>query len=134
MKREELLTLLKNYIKSIDENWNYITAPEVNNMGLDKFFLLDVRHPKDYKKGHIPNTTNIFWKRILEEKNLEKLPKNKKILVICYVGHTASQVLVILKLLGYNVKVLKFGMGLSPAVGVPVAGWMDYGLPVKNKN
>ena len=60
--------------------------------------------------------------------------QNKKILVICYVGHTASQVLVILKLLGYNAKVLKFGMGLSPAVGVPVAGWTDYGLPVKNKN
>ena len=37
---------------------------------------------------------------------------------------------ILLKLLGYNVKSIKYGYGLSPVQGVPVAGWLDYGLPV----
>jgi len=63
--------------------------------------------------------------------NLDKLPKDKKIVLICYVGHTASQMLFALKILKYNVIALKFGMGMSPVEGVPVAGWLDYGFPVK---
>jgi hypothetical protein len=33
-------------------------------------------------------------------------------------------------LLGYQATSIKFGYGLSPVKGVPVAGWLDYGLPV----
>ena len=60
------------------------------------------------------------------------MPKNKPIFLICYVGHTSSQVLTLLKLLNYNVISIKYGYGLSPVMGVPVAGWLDYGLPTKN--
>ena len=28
-----------------------------------------------------------------------------------------------------NDKSIKYGYGLSPIKGVPVAGWLDYGLP-----
>jgi rhodanese-related sulfurtransferase len=72
--------------------------------------------------------------KILDEKNLKKLPKNKPIFLICYVGHTSSQVLTILKMLGYNVTSIKYGYGLSPIKGVPVAGWLDYLLPVESSN
>jgi rhodanese-related sulfurtransferase len=68
---------------------------------------------------------------LLKEENLNKLPKDKKILLICYVGHTASQMVVALKLLGYDVGALKFGMGKSPVEGVPIAGWLDYGYDVE---
>lgn len=37
----------------------------------------------------------------------------------------------LLKLLGYDVVSLKFGMGKSPAPGVPVAGWEDFGFETK---
>ena len=62
--------------------------------------------------------------------NLKKLPNNKEIVIVCYVGHTSSQILVLLKLLGYKARVLKFGMGKSPTIGVPIAGWTDYGYSV----
>jgi hypothetical protein len=39
-------------------------------------------------------------------------------------------VLTLLKMLGYNVTSIKYGYGLSPVQGVPVAGWLDYGLPI----
>jgi hypothetical protein len=49
------------------------------------------------------------------------------------VGHTSSQVLTLLKMLGYDVSSIKYGYGLSPVQGVPVAGWLDYGLPIVKK-
>ena len=81
---------------------------------------------------HIKGSKNIFWINILDKINLKKIPKNKPIFLICYVGHTSSQILTLLKLLGYDVKSIKYGYGLSPIKSVPVAGWLDYGFPTKS--
>ena len=40
--------------------------------------------------------------------------------------------MVLLKLLGYDVVSIKFGYGISPSFGIPVAGWLSYGFPVDN--
>lgn len=125
---------LKQYLHSTKNDWNYITPIDFyNNYFLKKkdYFLIDLRTEKEYKKMHIKGAKNIFWLNILDEKNIKKLPKDKHIFLICYVGHTSSQVLTLLKLLGYNVTSIKFGYGLSPVKGVPVAGWLDYGLPIE---
>ena len=126
----ELLDLFRAYLKNTQKDWNYILPTELKDSKKD-FYILDVRRPEDFKKGHIPGAKNIFWLDLLKPENLKKLPKNKKIVIVCYVGHTASQVLVLLKLLGYDAVGLKFGMGISPAEGVPVAGWVDYGFKTK---
>jgi len=91
--------------------------------------LIDLRTEKEYKKMHIKGSKNIFWLNILDETNLKKLPKDKLIFLICYVGHTSSQVLTLLKMLGYNVISIKYGYGLSPIKNIPIAGWLDYKLP-----
>lgn len=122
---------LVKFVKDTDKGWNYITPEDLHKKGLNKFFILDIREPEVFKEGHLKGATNIFWLNLLEEKNLNKLPTNKKILIVCYVGHTASQMLVALKLLGYDAVVLKFGMGKSPVEGVPVAGWLDFGFEVE---
>jgi rhodanese-related sulfurtransferase len=133
LDRENILTSLKSYLKEVNNNWNYITPPDLKkelDKDSSKYFLLDIRKPEDFKKGHIKGTKNIFWKDLLD--NLDDIPKNKKIVLICYVGHTSSQMLVSLRLLGYDAVSLKFGMGISPVEGIPVAGWLDYGYPIKN--
>ena len=127
---KEILEALKDYIKDVDKNWNYITPPDLKKAiekDSKKYFLLDVRKNEEFKQGHIKGATNIFWKELLN--NLDKLPNDKTIVLICYVGHTASQMLTALNLLGYKSIVLKFEMGISPVEGVPVAGWIDYGFP-----
>ena len=126
-------SLLK-FTKDTKSDWNYITPEELHKKDLSKFFLLDIRKPEDFKKGHIKGAKNIFWLNLLDDKNLKKLPKDKKIVLICYVGHTSSQMMVSLKLLGYDVISLKFGMGKSPVKGVPVAGWLDFGYEIKKEN
>ena len=128
------IEILRNYLKSTKNDWNYINPLDFYNDYLLKnkdYFLIDLREEKEYKKGHIKGAKNIFWLNILDEKNVKKLPKDKQIFLICYVGHTSSQVMTLLKLLGYNVVSIKYGYGLSPVKGVPVAGWLDYGLPVE---
>jgi len=129
-----LLQKLRSYLSNTEKDWNYITPKEFNDLSQkekDKFFILDIRKPKDFEKGHIENAINIFWLDLLKNENLKKLPKDKKILVVCYVGHTSSQVMVLLKLLGYDVVSLKFGMGISPVKEVPIKGWTQFGFEVE---
>jgi rhodanese-related sulfurtransferase len=125
--------ILRQYLHSTKDDWNYITPMDFyNRYYLQKkdYYLIDLRSKAEYLKMHIKGSRNIYWLNILDEKNLNKLPKNKPIFLICYVGHTSSQILTLLKLLGYNVISIKYGYGLSPIKGIPVAGWLDYGLPI----
>jgi rhodanese-related sulfurtransferase len=126
------INILRNYLKETKHDWNYITPMDFYNDYYNKnkdYFLIDLREKKEYDKMHIKGAKNIFWLKILDEKYLKKIPKDKQIFLICYVGHTSSQVLTLLKLLGYNVVSIKFGYGTSPAKYIPVAGWINYGLP-----
>jgi len=130
----EVLKEMRQTVAETPDSWNYVTAPDLQKMMKDKrrkpLYLLDVRKPGDFQKGHIEGAENIFWLDLLKPESLKKLPTDRKIVIICYVGHTASQMLFALKTLGYDAVALKFGMGVSPVEGVPVAGWMDYGFDV----
>ena len=130
ISKNNMISIFDEYLQKSQYDWNYVLPENLREMDKTKIFILDVRKPEDYKKGHIKGSVNIFWLDLMKQENLKKLPMDKEIILVCYVGHTASQVLVLLKLLGYNAKVLKFGMGQSPTVGVPVAGWGNYGFEI----
>lgn len=136
MENQELLKLLRNYIDETENDWNYITPMDfyhkyhTNKKEKGKYILLDIRSKDVYDKNHIQGSKNIFWMDLLKEENLKKIPKDgTPIFLICYVGHTSSQALVLLKLLGYKAVGIKFGYGISPAFEVPVAGWLDFNYP-----
>jgi len=73
-------------------------------------FILSVRSPEHYAKGHIPEAINMPWREVAKKENLAKLPKDRQIVVYCYTGHTASQITALLNILGYDAINLKFGM------------------------
>ncbi len=137
-----LLADIKKYISKTNDDWNYITPLDFyNNYYLKstkstnkKYVLIDLRKPSDYKKFHIKGAKNIFWLELFNDVNLKKISKDTKIFLICYVGHTSSQTMTLLKLLGYDVTSIKFGYGISPVKGVPVAGWLNYDFPVVGTN
>ena len=112
-----MLNSLKNYTNNARNDINYITPIEYYNIYYEKndHLLIDLRQKDDYEKFHIKNAINIFWLDLLNDENLNflnKYPKDKKIFLICYSGHTSSQSLVLLKLLGYkNTISIKFGYG-----------------------
>jgi rhodanese-related sulfurtransferase len=82
----------------------------------------------------MPYSKNIFWLDLLSDKNLKLLSnyvkKGKKIFLICYVGHTSSQAMVLLKLLDIPVTSIKFGYGISPVNKVPIRGWIQCKYPL----
>ena len=133
-----LLSQLQNYISETENNWNYITPSEfynnyyMNSSKADSYILLDLRKKEVYNKYHINGAKNIFWLDLLTEKNLKRLQKykNKIIFLICYVGHTSSQAMVLLKLLGFKVISIKYGYGISPIFEIPIAGWLQFNYPV----
>jgi LPXTG-motif cell wall-anchored protein len=73
-------------------------------------FVVSVRAPEAYDLGHIPGAINIPWKGIAKPENLAKLPTDQPIVVYCYTGHTGQIAATVLRLLGYDVQNLKFGM------------------------
>ncbi|MEW6019861.1 MAG: rhodanese-like domain-containing protein, partial [Pseudomonadota bacterium] len=88
--------------------------------GADKatLFLVDIRSKADYDKGHIEGATQIDFKQWAASDNLAKLPKDKKIVVICYTGNTAAQTAMGMRMLGFDAIVLRAGMN----------GWTQTGM------
>lgn len=113
-------TTFANYKISEDEAKKLVDAKDANTM------FLSVRKAEDYTKGHIEGAINIpFGKGMEQQFNI--LPKDKKIIVYCYTGQTAGQVVAGLRLLGYDAVSMHSGMG-TPATGT--AGWLNKGFPV----
>jgi rhodanese-related sulfurtransferase len=73
-------------------------------------FIISVRSPEDYAKGHIPGAINIPWKTIAKPENLAKIPTDRQIIVYCYTGHTAGLATMALDMLGYDAVNMKFGI------------------------
>ncbi len=73
-------------------------------------FIISVRSPEDYAKGHVPGAINIPWKAIADPANLAMIPDDQPVVVYCYTGHTGQVATTILGSLGYDVSNMKFGM------------------------
>jgi rhodanese-related sulfurtransferase len=84
-------------------------AAEVD-AALESFFVVDIRSAGDYCKGHIPGAVNIPFRTVAMPANLEMLPTDIPILVVCYTGHTASQTTMLYRLLGYDAYALRYAM------------------------
>ncbi len=68
-----------------------------------------------YALGHVEGAINIGWKAVADPANMAMLPTDQPIMVYCYTGHTGQAAATALKLLGYDVINMKFGM----------MGWSD---------
>jgi rhodanese-related sulfurtransferase len=139
-----MLNVLRKYVKDTKEDWNYITPTDFYKQYFSKksmkndYITIDLRKKEDYKQFHMPGSINIFWMDLLKTRNLNRIIKYqqqvKKIFLICYVGHTSSQAMTLLRILGIPVTSIKFGYGLSPLSNVPIAGWLQYHYPLSCKN
>jgi len=88
----------------------------------EKLFILDIRKQEDFEKGHIEKATHSEWAEVWDFIDTDALPRDEKIIVACYTGQTAGQVVSILKLLGYDAYSIRGGM---------INGWNKSNMPVK---
>jgi rhodanese-related sulfurtransferase len=88
-------------------------------------YIISVRSKEDYDKGHIPTAVWMDAKTMFTADNLATLPTDKQIVVYCYTGQTASQVVSSLNMLGFDAYNMTFGFGawnMDPNAG---SKWFD---------
>lgn len=78
--------------------------------GDSSYLLVDVRSAEHYANAHIPGSIHVNYGDAWREEKTSYLPKDKKIIVVDYSGHAASQVAVTWNMLGYNATPMKNGM------------------------
>jgi len=113
------------------ENDNYhVTARQVSDWiktGRTDFLVVDIRlAPGDGpwgqpQYGHIPGSIYIPYTELFRPENLQKLPKDKKIILVGHMGVHESYSVVPLRLIGYDAYAMLLGMSGwqkdYPAVG-----------------
>lgn len=98
-----------------------ISNTEAQGKILDgSLYLLDIRAEADHKAGYIEGVDmNIPYGTGMQEE-FSKLPKDKKIIVQCYSGQTASQAVATLRLMGYDAWNLSGGTNGWTAANLPL--------------
>lgn len=108
-----------------NNNFTPDSLKEVIDAQMEDYFIYSVRQAVDFEAGHIQGAVNNPFGAGMQANFESQLPKDKKIIVYCYTGQTASQTTAILRLLGYDAYNLSGGMGKEGG-----AGWLGKGYPV----
>jgi len=113
-KSEEIIRILAGTY--LDRNYKgFITAEDLmtiitDSNTVDEYYLVDIRSPEHYQRGHIAGSVNIPLTELGKVKMLKRLPQDKKIVLVGYDGMDGSQGSRILVTLGYNAVSLKYGL------------------------
>lgn len=102
----------------------------------EELFILDLMEKGGYDSGHIAGSVHMEFSKWAAPENLERLPWDRKIAVICETGDKASQVTGGLRLLGYEALAVKTGMpgyARTDATDELVAAIQSAGRPVRRK-
>lgn len=120
----EISKAVEEYFKDCQRGCNnLISAEKLSELmkeDISKPFLLDIRKKEDYEKGHISEAYHTFWYEVGEI--IDALPKDRKIVVICYTGQASGQVVALLKITGYDACSLSGGM---------LNGWSKLDFPLE---
>jgi rhodanese-related sulfurtransferase len=91
-----------------------ISAAAVYKMIQEKkqdFLIVDVRPiPPGQLGGKIEGSIPMPYYEIMKQENLKRLPKDKKLILVCVTGQTQNLPIVPLRVLGYDAYTMAFGM------------------------
>ena len=103
-------TAADNYLNDEDTVLNTASNVLLGKMLSGDPYILSVRASDDYAVGHIHGAVNMSVSDMFTAKNLAKLPKDEKIYVYCYTGHSGSQVTALLNICGYDATNVTWGI------------------------
>ncbi len=93
----------------------------------EDFVILDIRTPAEMAvvAPTWKNTLRIPMHELFKEENLNKLPKDKKIVVVCHSGNRAAAVVAALRVLGFD-KAYQLKGGISEMAKDVTSAAVDY--------
>jgi len=92
----------------------YVSVGHWHNIPSSGAYILDVRTPSEYRKGHLKNAVNIPLDML--RSRLAELPRDQEIWTHCFVGQRSYYAARILQQHGFKVRNLSGGFLLYPAV------------------
>lgn len=93
--------------------------------GDDSVQIVSARRPDDYAQAHIETAINVPFGPGMGDL-FAGLPTDRRLVVYCYSGQTANQMIALMNLLGYDAVSLLYGMG-TPRTNP--RGWINHGFP-----
>lgn len=119
-----LLTACEQEQASADKGYQTASVQEAHQAWLqkdnDSFVFLDVRTPREYADGHIPDAVNIPVQSLSE--HLKDIPQGKKLYVYCESGVRASKASKLLVTSGFK-QVYNFKASMR--------GWRNASYPIE---
>ena len=88
-------------LEAIQKNVVSLISPQELNAISETVLIIDVRTPKEYSEGHIPNARNINFYDETFITEMNKLDKTKDIYVYCKVGGRSGKAAKQLQKLGF---------------------------------
>ena len=122
MSQAPLSAELDIFLTSLPRDYYTITNTEAlkSIVKRDNALLIDVRQPSEYTSGHIPNAINISLQTLTA--NLDKIPKDRPVVLYCTTGYRTAMGVMTLQMLGYaNVQ----------AFPPSIQGWKAAGEPLE---
>ncbi|ENN95570.1 methyl-accepting chemotaxis sensory transducer [Methanocaldococcus villosus KIN24-T80] len=123
---EEVIIKLENVSRSVRDNLmrikttRNISVDEAKELINNKDYLFIYVVPRDKYLGKIPNSIYIPINEL--KNNLDKIPKDKKIVVYCNMGFTSPSAYWLLKKEGYDVYNMEGG----------IKAWKEKGYPIES--
>ena len=125
---EDIKAAIEQYYKTVAKETEYAknnmspkALKELTEQGSEEIYVVDLRSAEDYAKGHIEGAVNLPYGKGMQ-KEFDKLPTDKTLVLQCYSGQTASQTMAALRIKGYNAYNLSGGMGAEGG-----SGWLGAG-------
>jgi rhodanese-related sulfurtransferase len=87
-------------------------------VGAGSVFVLDVRQPGEWRRGHIRGSENVPLMHL--KRRLGTLPRDKTVVTVCASGHRSAVAARTLRRAGYTVENLKGGMHAWTKAGLSV--------------
>ena len=113
----------KTYFEKAGSKKNMLSLEEVLAAAeAGDSLLIDIRGAEDYAKGHLKGAVNIPFVQVVNY--LDQLPRDKRIIVNCFSGQTAGQIVGSLSLAGFNAYSLSGGAGsvVGTVIGAAIIG------------
>ena len=118
----DLVATVDDYLMNVlPEGWGVIKVEGLNELLIETPpFVADVRQPEEYANGYIEGAVSIPLRDLVQ--NLDQLPTDEPIVVVCGSGHRSTIGMVVLQMLGYeDVKSMAGGINAWTAAELPLS-------------
>lgn len=113
------LTLIE-FLRSKNHKQNVSPQTVVQLINKEHAFLIDIRSPEAFQKGHIIDAQSIPSGELTKHFKMLEKNKTKPIVIICQRGIESQKIAPILKKQGYNTYVLSGGIQSWIAANLPI--------------